>query len=207
MKFMKKAFLLLFFVIVFVPSVNADYYNYPSYGEQQRNIDTSNYYNPKESMIWEHPSLLKVYIEDNSDKSYLVKNAFYTWNYRLDSFFNFYFVNDESKADIVCHFLYKTNGDIAGITKPVYRMSREKKKFVAKKAEIIISYSNAYGVFDNDHQYFLSVILHEIGHAVGILNHSNNPEDIMYPSVQMDKNNGKLTQRDINTMKMIYGIK
>lgn len=199
---MKKIFLLLMFTFLIIPFANAQNYYQSSYGVQKN--DNDNYYSPEYSILWKRPSLLKVYIEDNSDKSYLVKNAFYLWNNSLNSYFNFYFVNDENKADIVCKFIYKLNANVAGTTDTQYTMQNGKYYF--EKAEITISYGNDTGVFKNNHQNFLTVILHEVGHSLGISYHSNNPNDVMYPNSSQVIKQGQLSQRDINTMKKIYGI-
>lgn len=46
-----------------------------------------------------------------------------------------------------------------------------------------------------------NVVTHELGHALGLLGHSPNKEDMMYS--QTDENS-KLTQRDINTIRELY---
>jgi predicted Zn-dependent protease/predicted negative regulator of RcsB-dependent stress response len=45
---------------------------------------------------------------------------------------------------------------------------------------------------------------HEIGHALGMREHSSNPEDTMYFAATRSTKNG-LTQRDINTIRAVYG--
>lgn len=48
------------------------------------------------------------------------------------------------------------------------------------------------------------VCLHEIGHALGIDGHSDNAQDIMYCATDPNVEHAELTQRDINTLFLIY---
>jgi hypothetical protein len=51
------------------------------------------------------------------------------------------------------------------------------------------------------YQLLENVVAHELGHALGLLGHSPNKNDMMYS--QTDENS-KLTQRDINTIQKLY---
>ena len=53
----------------------------------------------------------------------------------------------------------------------------------------------------NDEIY--TVMLHEIGHSIG-LNHSNNPNDLMYPSLNKGVVKG-ITENDVKALYEIYG--
>ena len=51
-----------------------------------------------------------------------------------------------------------------------------------------------------------NTVLHEIGHAIGIKGHSENPQDVLYKS-QTEEEIGKLkyfSERDIETLKLMY---
>jgi predicted Zn-dependent protease len=50
---------------------------------------------------------------------------------------------------------------------------------------------------------FYSVVLHELGHSLG-LDHSSDFEAVMYPSYS--RSTGTLTQDDINGIQHIYGV-
>jgi tetratricopeptide (TPR) repeat protein len=46
------------------------------------------------------------------------------------------------------------------------------------------------------------LVLHELGHAIGIWGHSKDPDDIMYTHPIVSR----LSQRDINTVRKLYGL-
>lgn len=55
------------------------------------------------------------------------------------------------------------------------------------------------------------VFLHELGHALGILGHSNNPEDLMASSTEHQgkkatSRSDDISRRDLNTIKHIYNL-
>jgi len=53
--------------------------------------------------------------------------------------------------------------------------------------------------------YIRRVALHEVGHAFGFTNHSDDPVDMMYFSIDPVKNKeSELTARDQNTIKVLY---
>jgi predicted Zn-dependent protease len=48
-----------------------------------------------------------------------------------------------------------------------------------------------------------AVVLHEMGHVLGLMGHSDDPRDIMYPSVSEEPDEG-LSARDRNTLRALY---
>jgi len=72
------------------------------------------------------------------------------------------------------------------------------------KAEILIGKHSPDGWKFNDVQ-LNKITLHEIGHAIGILGHSENINDIMYYSTDM-KRQSTLSSKDIETVNKIYGF-
>jgi hypothetical protein len=52
--------------------------------------------------------------------------------------------------------------------------------------------------------YAIHLMLHEIGHALGILGHSPNPSDIMYYMINPGDTNAKLSAADVATVLKLY---
>lgn len=52
--------------------------------------------------------------------------------------------------------------------------------------------------------YMSHVCLHEIGHALGLIGHSSQPQDIMFSMMNFDGSAPQLTERDKKTMSLLY---
>ena len=85
-----------------------------------------------------------------------------------------------------------------------YRYKKNPKQSYMYDVEVLVAID-----FDNKpvtDKHFYAVALHEIGHALGIQSHSPNIADAMYPNTgSYAQRRGKITNRDINTVKRIYG--
>jgi predicted Zn-dependent protease len=64
--------------------------------------------------------------------------------------------------------------------------------------------SRLAGVTDRSIRF---VALHEIGHALGIMGHSNDPRDVMYFAIPTAETDRELSVRDKKTLLRFYGSK
>ena len=151
---------------------------------------------------------LTVYIEHKTDlPEYFyqeVKSAFSDWQKGTKGYINFKIIDSPKNADIRCYFPKNDNeaedfaNKFGGIT------HSEVQNNILKYMTITFStkYKGTNKYYNKN--IIRSVALHEIGHALGILGHSVNPKDIMYPSSSALKNS--LSTGDISTIKLIYSI-
>jgi predicted Zn-dependent protease len=66
------------------------------------------------------------------------------------------------------------------------------------------SFSSVLPLTDNRIRY---ISLHEIGHALGLSGHTDNPEDIMFLSTSFKDEWRELTPRDARTIQRFYSSK
>ncbi len=164
---------------------------------------------------WENRPI-KVYIPGNNYTSTLMKNAFLQWQTRTYSavWFTFLSSDRQNEADITVHFVEKnTNcGNISAIGCAHYRVKPN--GFYAHNDIYIASKSVTQLVGDDGTvatktevipaEQVYRVMLHEIGHAIGISEHSSNPNSVMYMYSMNDKNIPQLlTDEDL---KFVYNV-
>ena len=168
-------------------------------------VDKGNYLSEiKEVAKWQHPENIKVYIQPYNGKEILFRRALQTWDNRLMPI-SFSFITNPDGADIQCSFVDYIGDKIAGITEPkgllINRSTGEKYFNPPVSIRISLQDPNSGRPFtDNELQ---SVILHEVGHALGILDHTKNKNDIMYYSTETYKNS-QISNRDANTIQELY---
>ncbi len=144
---------------------------------------------------------VRVWIQHTNNNANL-KSAFYTWQNALYPTIAFEMVNRQEDANIIVLFgnppAKCSSQDAVGCTLTYGYTSNM--KWIGK-SEIYITRFTRYGqrLSDND---IYGVLVHEIGHAIGIAGHSKNKNDVMYPST--DNYNLRPTRRDINTIRKIY---
>lgn len=168
-----------------------------------------------EILRWEDDAFpLRVFISggDEKDKKTVIK-AFDYWAKATQNFFSFAYIDKENKADIKVNITgeAKTNCDgencyyVAASTIP------EIKNNVLQYMEMLIYTKDPYGATVSDKKLYKTT-LHEIGHALGIMGHSENTEDLMYSSRQhngdeyFSEHRSELSSNDINTFNYLYMI-
>ena len=92
---------------------------------------------------------------------------------------NFKFVSNKDDSDIAIDYIEHLEGNQVGITKPSHITIQG--KVYLHKVSVLISKTDAWRFIQSDAE-LLKVTLHEIGHAIGILGHSENINDIMQTS-------------------------
>lgn len=163
--------------------------------------DTPDYFNNLDYYSRWIKTPIYVWIQ-HTDNNANLKSAFYAWQNALYPLISFQMVNNKDDANITvmfgnppstCH-----SNDAVGCTLP-YGYAKNPKWL--GKADIYITRFTRRGdrLSDND---IYGILVHEVGHALGIMGHSKNKSDVMYPST--DNYNLRPTRRDINTIKKIY---
>ena len=166
----------------------------PDYRTYSDDIDTL--------AIWINPKKIKVYINDNSNKTSILTRAFDIWDDALRSNLNFVYVNSEQDADITIQYVDSLTKNQVGVAKTGYAQIQG--KIYLTKVHVSISKTDPIVFIRNDAQ-LLKTTLHEIGHAIGIIGHSSNSSDIMYYSTASTKNSSP-SLKDIETVNKLYGF-
>lgn len=143
---------------------------------------------------------IKVYVNDKAHR-FITEKAFNTWQRFSNNLVNFEFITDEKTADIGVYYYYKTSGSTAfGFS--TSNVNQRTRFLVNSKIEIYLA-DPIKRTYLNDSMVY-SILLHEIGHSLGIIDHSENKNDVMKESSEVLSNDMILTQRDINSLKIIY---
>ncbi len=145
---------------------------------------------------------ITVYVSESKYKNSIHK-ALSDYNYAFEGYFKFYLAqnreNSDIKIDVVDHFSSNDNKDsiyMAGITNNSF--SGNDKHLTNSIIQILSRKPNSNKNVSNEDVY--KVVLHELGHAIGIIGHSPNSTDVMYAS----SNVSKFSDRDIATIKLMY---
>ena len=141
---------------------------------------------------------IKVFIQQSPYRQTALK-AFQEWQYKSNGKIKFTLAKTEKEAQIKVYFVDK-------ITNPIYHnnLGTTNLKFIKNmntSAEIEILQRTDSNQM-RSHKQIYPVVLHEIGHALGISGHSKSNNDIMYENDYT--NDIHLSNRDINTLKEIY---
>lgn len=164
---------------------------------------------------------LKVYIKNSSSSapSYYqesIQKAFLQWQALTKNLINFEFINDDKNANISVEI--KSSDDMK-------KCDQEDCKYTVaytiptiygdllKKFDIFFYDSNNRGQHFSQKAIY-NTALHEIGHALGIMGHSYNKDDIMYMESNQENsyfnefrsNFQSITQTDLNTLNLLYKI-
>lgn len=141
-----------------------------------------------------------------------ILKAFGQWQASTD-FITFSTTNSTKDANIIVNISQppsnlcseKNCKYVVGYTTPDFKNS------TLNKMTIILYAKDPFGNFFSDKELY-NTILHEIGHALGIMGHSYSSEDLMFMATDSDNNFYApyrssfqyLSSKDINTIKLLY---
>lgn len=141
----------------------------------------------------------RIFIQSsNAQYKNLAVRAFSEWQQAMGSFVMFTYCANPDDAAIVLSFQNKINlpgAEKGGITQPTFDGTN------IVKSKIIISTTNSKGEKLPENVIY-HVLLHEIGHSIGIMGHSPDPNDIMYTGTSVFLPH--LSARDKNTARALY---
>ena len=158
---------------------------------------------------------LKVFISDGhgvkgyrSELLATLANSFTEWSLATDKHMQFVKVDTPAEADIECSWIDdpkqfpRNTGMEAGVALPLVDQDG-----TVVHAQIMILTRDRYNGKPETELIVHGVCLHEIGHALGLLGHSDNPGDTMFFSESWQKvQEPHLSQRDVNTLAKLYSV-
>ena len=142
-----------------------------------------------------------------------ILKAFSQWQYST-GFITFATIENSNNADIVVEISNTPSGTcngqeckyVVGFTTPSYKGE------ILHKMKIVLYTKDPHGNFFSDKEMY-NTILHEIGHALGIMGHSYSTEDLMYMSTDNTSFYAPyrssfqyLSSKDINTIRLLYKL-
>ena len=133
----------------------------------------------------------------------LLQQAFSEWTVGSENRVRFVLTNDPNNAQIVCGWTSDKN-DMTKLTEGGHALVVPEGHNI-KLVQITILTKSPSGE-DLTDQFFKRVALHEIGHALGITDHSPNPADMMYGNPPSTTICCALSNRDKNTINILYSL-
>ena len=162
---------------------------------------------------------LNVYIEKSEDipQYYIqsIKNALAQWSSKTN-FVKFKITQNEDEAKIIIKFQQNKENNCAGTNCKFVAAHTEpdvSKNSILDKMILTFSKTNPLGKTYTQNEIYNTAV-HELGHTLGILGHSDNPNDVMFaeqntnaPLDYFKSENNILSKRDLNTLVLLYHLK
>lgn len=169
---------------------------------------------------WDAKSFpLKVFVTDQSETTLPpyykdeINRAFIQWE-NSTNFIKFKLVDKQNNANIIVKIL-PLPGNVCDSKNCKYAVGYTTpniKHNILKNMTIVLYSKDPYENFFSDKELY-NTILHEIGHALGIMGHSYSSEDLMYMASNGENIYTKyrssfqyLSSKDINTVKLLYKL-
>jgi tetratricopeptide (TPR) repeat protein len=129
--------------------------------------------------------------------------AFDDWSKASGGVLRFGFVDDRADADIECSWTSDPKkvrqpaegGEAHVVYDPINGIRHVSVVLLTRHPETGLA---------NSANLMKEVCLHEIGHSLGLIDHSPNPDDVMFCSMPADDREHALSKRDANTLIHLY---
>jgi len=113
---------------------------------------------------------------------------------------SFRFVESHGEADIPIVWAEEPNGDWF-IAHCAYQVNIRQKRFDVERILVTGRWGDGHVAAPGE---IYETVLHEMGHALGLMGHSDDPQDIMYASLSRIPGGKGLSARDRNTLRELY---
>jgi hypothetical protein len=152
-----------------------------------------------ETKRWVAPKQIRTYIPPNTGRTEMMKHAFMEWSRKTNNRIVFKYVNSPKIAQLRVNFVpVIPNADREiGLTQFQYIPQTGELIF----AQIYIADKTSKGQTLGKNSVY-TVMLHEIGHAMGMSEHSKDIKSVMYP---IENDIQEILSSDLKTLGSIYG--
>lgn len=141
-------------------------------------------------------------LEAHANFDSVIRKAFRTWESDAHKLIKFSFVTNPTDADIECRWVknmsaFENSGE-AGQCEFYFNNRNELRSLIKFQANPI-----SQDALPLDASRLERIALHEIGHSLGLVGHSNNPEDIMFYSTVVNRKSGP-SKKDLERLRRLY---
>jgi tetratricopeptide (TPR) repeat protein len=133
----------------------------------------------------------------------ILKESFAEWNQASKHQVDFLFTDNEDEAQIICSWTNNPK-EMMSSAEGGHAMVIPDQKGIISKSRIILLTLGPTGSATISDNFAKRVDLHEIGHSLGLLGHSRDPNDIMFGSLPPADIECALSPKDINTLLALY---
>ncbi len=135
----------------------------------------------------------------DSFKTILVK-SFESWAKASEGNLSFNLVGSATEARLICSWT-SDRSKLGSSSEAGNARVFEDQSYISRAEICFLTQEQSKAITDN---MFRTIALHEIGHALGLSGHTNNPEDIMFYSNTLKDSWRELSGRDCRSIKRLY---